>query len=338
MFKLFRSKFAVALSLLAMVLAIGVLGFHFIAGYGWTDAMYMTIITISTVGFGEVFPLDPVSKVFAIGLIATNVIVFTYSISVITEYIISRNPVERLKQKKVKKLLQDMNNHVIICGYGRNGRQAAERLKIHKRDFVVIERDSDLIERYENEILFVNGDANQDEVLLEARIGEASAIIMALPKDSANLFSVLTARQLNPKVRIISRASQESTVQKLKFAGADNVVMPDKIGGDHMASLLVSPDLVEFIDNLSVEGENSINLEEVSMAHLPAEYWGKTILELDLRRKTGCNVIGFKPEKGDYVVNPEASTILSEACKIIVLGRPEQIRTLNSLFSIKEPF
>ncbi len=338
MFRLFRSKFVAALSLLSMVLATGVLGFHFISGYSWVDAFYMTIITVTTVGYGEVLPLDHQSKLFAISLIVISVFVFAYSISVITEYIISRNPVERLKLKKVKKQLEDMQDHVIICGYGRNGKQAADRLMRHKKPFVVVERNKELIERYEGDIIFIEGDANEDDTLEKAKISKASSIIIAMPSDSANLFTVLTARQMNEKIHIISRASQESTVKKLKFAGANHVIMPDKIGGDHMASLLVAPDLVEFIDNLSVEGENTINLEEVSMANLPSQYWGKTIIELDLRRQTGCNVIGFKPEKGDYVINPEATTVLSESCKIIVLGRPEQIKKLNTLFDIKEAF
>ena len=136
-------------------------------------------------------------------------------------------------------------------------------------------------------------------------------------------------------MRIISRASDESTYSKLKLAGANNVILPDRIGGDHMASLVVVPDLLEFVDNLSIVGNNSINIEEISVEQLYDTTAQKTILELDLRKKTGCNVIGYKDENGNYHINPEADQKLVPGSKVIVLGRPEQIQTLNSMYNIE---
>ena len=148
------------------------------------------------------------------------------------------------------------------------------------------------------------------------------------------MFVMLSARQINKDIRIISRASQETTYGKLKLAGANNVILPDRIGGDHMASLVVVPDLVEFIDNLSIVGEPNINIEEIAVEHLYDTSELKTIRDLDLRKKTGCNVIGYKNEKGEYLINPEAELILAANSKVIVLGRPEQIQKLNSLYNI----
>ena len=205
----------------------------------------------------------------------------------------------------------------------------------YNKSFVIIERDKEIIERFqEGNLPFVYGNANEDETLYQAGIEKADTLISALPSDADNLFVVLSARQINKKMNIISRASQETSYNKLKLAGANNVILPDRIGGDHMASLVVVPDLVEFIDNLGIVGERNINVEEIKVEQLYDVSTIKTIRELDLRRKTGCNVIGFKDEKGEYLVNPEADTKLILGSKIIVLGRPEQIQKLNSEYNI----
>ncbi len=334
--KLFRSKIYTAIVLLVVLLFIGVLGFKLMSHYSWIDALYMTVITITTVGFGEVQPLDDVSKIFTVFLILASVIIVGYAISVITEYILSRNNYEELKQKKMQKQIDALKNHIIICGYGRNGKQAAKKLMAHKQPFVVIERNKDIIDKFQSTLVpFVYGNANEDEVLIQAGIERASTLIAALPNDADNLFVVLSARQINKELQIISRASQETSYNKLKLAGANNVILPDIIGGDHMASLVVVPDLIEFIDNLSIVGESNINIEEVEVEKLyNTSNTIKTIRDLDLRKKTGCTVIGFKDGSGEYIVNPEANVELVSNSKIIVLGRPEQIEKLNSVYNL----
>ena len=321
--------------MLLLLLFIGVVGFRIMSGFSWLDAIYMTVITITTVGFGEVKPLNPESKIFTVFLILTSIVIVGYAIKVITEYILSKNDVEELKQKKMQKKIDAFSNHIIICGYGRNGKQAASKLMAHKKEFVVIEKDKDLADKFQNEeVPFILGNANEDEVLLQAGIERASTLICALPNDADNLFVVLSARQINDNLCIISRASQETSYNKLKLAGANNVILPDKIGGDHMASLVVVPDLVEFIDNLSIVGNNNINIEEVDVEKLYEIETVKTIRDLDLRKKTGCTVIGFKDPSGEYIVNPEADQELLPNSKVIVLGRPEQIQKLNALYKI----
>ena len=333
--KLFRSKIYTAVLLLCILLMVGVVGFKIISGYSWIDALYMTVITITTVGFAEVNPLDDASKIFTVFLILTSIVIVGYALTIITEYILSKNNVEELKHKRMQKKIDSMKNHIIICGFGRNGKQAAKKLMAYKKSFVVVERDKEIIEKFQSELVsFVHGNANEDEVLLQAGIDRASTLISALPSDADNLFIVLTARQINKTMNIISRASQEASYNKLKLAGANNVILPDKIGGDHMASLVVVPDLIEFIDNLSIIGKSNINIEEVAVEKLYNTKEIKTIRDLDLRRKTGCTVIGYKDEQGDYIVNPEADIKLIANSKVIVLGRPEQIQKLNSLYNI----
>ncbi len=334
--KLLKSKIYTAILLLAILLSAGVIGFKVLSQLTWIDAFYMTVITITTVGFGEVQPLDQTSKIFTIFLILTSVVIVGYAISVITEYILSKNNFEGLKQRKMQKKIDSLKNHIIICGYGRNGKQAATKLIAYNKPFVIVERDKDIAEKFQSELVpFVVGNANEDETLLQAGIDRASTLISALPNDADNLFVVLSSRQINKNMNIISRASQETSYKKLKLAGANNVILPDKIGGDHMASLVVVPGLLEFIDNLSIVGKSNVNIEEISVEQLYDTSKIQTIRDLDLRRKTGCSIIGFKDPKGEYLINPEADLELVPNSRIIVLGRPEQIQALNSQYNIK---
>jgi voltage-gated potassium channel len=323
-----------ALSLMTAVLLFGILGYRFISGYDWIDALYMTIITVTTVGFSEVGPMDGTGKIFTVILIVTSVFIFAFAISVITEYVLGRNSLQLLKKKKVENKIGSLTNHVIICGFGRNGMQAAQRLKAYKKPFVVIEKDREIIEKYEDEVLFVEGDANEDEVLKNAGLVNAQYLIAALPDDAANLFVVLSARQMKKNLFIISRASLVTSQNKLRLAGADKVIMPDKIGGDHMASLVVMPDLITFMDKLSMEGEHTTNLEEVAIEDFSGNMECNSLRDLDLRKKTGCTIIGYIEPNGNYIINPEADLKLQPKSKVIVLGRPEQIRKLNEMFHI----
>lgn len=334
MLRLFRSKIYLAIILMISILVIGVLGYRVLSDLSWVDAFYMTIITVTTVGYGEVGPMDTQGKIFTVFLIIVSVFIFAYALSVITEYILSRNSLQLLKKKKVKNTINSLKDHVIVCGFGRNGMQAAERLTAYKKAFVVIERNKDVIDRYEDEVLFIEGDANEDEVLTEAGVDSAQYLIAALPDDAANLFVVLSARQMNKDLFIISRASLLTSQKKLLLAGADKVIMPDKIGGDHMASLVVMPDLITFMDKLGTEGEHTTNLEEVAIEDFEGQVNCNSLRDLDLRKKTGCTIIGYIEPGGNYIINPEADLQLQPKSKVIVLGRPEQIRKLNEMFHI----
>ena len=334
MIELLRSKIYFAVVLMLIVLSTGVFGYRVLADYSWIDAIYMTVITVTTVGFSEVSPLSANAKIFTIFLIIASVFILGFAISVITEYLLSRNSQELIKKKKVKNKISSLSNHVIICGFGRNGNQAAERLRAYKRPFVVVEKDKEIIDKFEDNILFVEGDSNEDSVLLEAGIERAQYIITTLPDDASNLFVVLSARQLNKDLYIISRASQISSQKKLRFAGANQVIMPDKIGGDHMASLVVMPDLITFMDKLSIEGEHTTNLEEVAIEDFADQMDCNSLRDLDLRRKTGCTIIGYIAPDGKYIINPEADMQLQPKSKVVVLGRPEQIKKLNEMFHI----
>lgn len=333
----FRSKIVVALALLFLVFMAGVIGFRFYSNYSWIDAVYMTIITITTVGFQEVQPLGPGERVFTGVLILSSIFIVGYSITVTSEYLLGKSNVGNIRQKRVKKQIESLTNHIIVCGYGRNGKQAVQKLKAYNRPFVVVEINEEVVARalVDDDILMIQGNADEDEVLYQAGIDRASTLICALPSDADNLFIVLSARQINPKLKIISRATEETTYQKLKLAGANNVIMPDRIGGDHMASLVVVPDLVEFLDNLTVSGEeDSINVEQVSFEEISGDGKEMAIRDLDLRKQTGCSIIGYKTPSGEYIVNPEPDLILKKESKLILIGRPPQIERLKEVYKI----
>ncbi|MBW2938888.1 potassium channel protein [Aureisphaera sp. CAU 1614] len=332
----FQSKIMGALGLLILVFFMGIFGFKFFYNYLWIDAVYMTVITITTVGFGELHPMSASEKIFTSFLILSSIFIVGYAISVISEYILSKSNIGNLRQKKVQQKIDNLRDHVIICGFGRNGMQAVQKLEAYNKEYVVVEMNEEVVERFSDEDhLFVTGNANEDEVLLKAGIERAATLICALPSDADNLFVVLSARQINKNLKIISRATEETSYKKLKLAGADNVIMPDKIGGDHMASLVVVPDLVEFLDNLTVSGEeDSIFVEQIPFEKVCPSGKEQAIKDLDIRKKTGCSIIGYKTPEGEYIVNPEASLILKKDSKLILIGRPNQIESLKAQYQV----
>ena len=216
-----------------------------------------------------------------------------------------------------------------------NRKKALETLQEHKHQFLVIEQDQEIIEHFrtETEINCIKGNATHDDLLVKAGIENASALITTLPYDADNLFVVLTARELNKKLQIISRASKPSSVKKLKIAGADNVIMPDSVGGSHMAQLVANPDVMEFLDEISVQGENEINLERLDFKDIPEDCQYKKIKDLKEQFPV-CNIIGFKGPDGEYVINPSDNTGIVPNSKLFVLGNPDQIKKLNRIFGI----
>ncbi len=337
MIKHFRNELLLAALLFLLLITAGTLGFHWSQNYPWIDALYMTIITATTVGFGEVHPLDETGKILTILLILMSIVVYAYTITVVTEYVIGENIFYKLIKKRMENKVKKLDNHVIITGFGRTGKQATQKLKNYHKKVVLIDinkpEDDKLID-YED-IFFIEGDATKDETLIKAGIERADSLLTTLPTDADNLFVVLSARQINPALKIVTRATNETTANKMKLAGADKVIMPEVIGGEFMASLVVTPDLVEFLNALSMEDANQkTNLEEILFQDLPPQYQGQSIATLDLRRKTGCTIIGYKTPDHRYIINPSADTKLEKGSAIIVLGQPEQIQKLNKLFKL----
>lgn len=292
----------------------------------------MTVITVTTIGYKEVQPLSDEGKIFNIILIIASFGTFTYAIARLTQFLISGEMALYFKNKKLMQAIHQMKDHVIICGFGRNGQQAAITFKAHKVPFVVIENNTNNLEQWlqdHDSLIYITGDATEDDTLVKAGINKAKALIITLPEDADNVFIVLSARSLNPGVQIISRASQHGSAAKLKKAGADHIIMPDRIGGTHMATLVSKPDVVEFIDYLNGEEGESINIESVDYNKLPPEIRDQTLRVIMEWEKTGVNCIGIKDVDGKFVINPPEETIIKRGMKVIVLGTRQQIDTMK---------
>ncbi len=320
------------LLIIALIIVTGVTGFMLIENFNLLDALYMTIITITTVGYGEVHALSTAGRIFNMLLIVSSFATFAYSLAKLTRYVVDGEMNKFFKNRKIMSTIKELKDHVIICGYGRNGKQAAKILSNHKVKFVVIEANEELIEQgllKRDEILYIKGDATDDEVLSSAGIERAKALITALPEDADNVYIVLSARSLSNTIQIISRSSTPGSATKLRKAGADSVISPDKIGGTHMATLISKPDVIEFIDYLSGEEGESIHLESVGYETLPDELKDKTLQKIMSWRKTGVNCIGIKDAEGKFIINPPEETLINTKMKVIVLGTRQQIEEMK---------
>ena len=310
----------------------GMVGYVLIEDFTFLEAFYMTTISVTTAGFTEVRKLSDSGRIFTSFLLITSWGAFAFAITRITQYIINGEVNKYFKNRRLMTAIDKLNHHVIVCGFGRNGQQAAKTLGYHSQQYIVIENDQDVMERLAGEqpgLVYIIGDSTDDNVLVKAGIHRAKALITALPADADNVFIVLSARSLNPAIQIISRASEKGSYAKLLKAGADSVIMPDKIGGTHMATLVSKPDVIEFIDYLSgAEGE-SIHIESVSYNQLPPDIRGQTLKKIMAWKKTGVNCIGIKDSEGKFIISPPEETIIDKGMKVLVLGTKQQIQDMK---------
>jgi len=311
---------------LCLLVLLGTFGYMLLEKYSFLDGLYMTIITIASVGYGEVKPLSEPGRIFTIAFIIVNLVLFTYFISWLSRFFFDIDFIKKNKQIAMENKIHHLNNHVIICGFGRNGKECAKVLHENKIPFVILEEKNELGTNLKFPIpYFLKADATKDDVLIGAGIKHARALIATLPVDADNLFVVLTAKQLNANLTIISRASHDSSVNKLKIAGASNVIMPDKIGGSHMATLVMLPDVVEMLSILSTR-----NNSQFRVAELKAQK-SISLFDLDLWRKTNCTILGVKDELNRYSINPPSSYVIQSGERVIVMGSDEQIEAAKKI-------
>jgi voltage-gated potassium channel len=327
-----------ALSLFIASIVVGVEAFQYTEGYNIQDAFFMTVMIISTTGMNEVHKLSAEGRIFVSFYVIFNIVVFGYFISVATSYIFEGGLKDVFKNYMSNRVANKMKDHTIVCGYGRNGAKACEELFRSNMQFAILEKDAEklqeAIDLYENKknIYILEGDATADELLIDAGVKRAKTIISTLGEDADNVFVTLTARELNPTIKIIAKAVRESSVPKLMRAGAHHVVVPEIMGGTHMASLVTRPDVIEFLSMLNGVGHTELRLEELKVSEMKEEYKGKTIQKLDVRGLTGVNIIAYKDTDG-FMFNPTPDTIFEDGGVAIVLGTENEIRTFVSYFS-----
>lgn len=327
-----------AIFMLVSEIVLSVAGFIIIEDYSFGDAFYMVVITISTVGFQEVAPLSNEGRILTSILIFVNIGVFAYLLSVFTYYIVEGEIFKIMHLNQTVERIRKLEGHVILCGFGKYGKEISANLALHDTTYVIVENDPEkveIIQQTDSDILYLEGDATLDEVLQQAGIEKARGLIAALGEDSDNLFLVLSARVLNPDLTIVSRAILDRSQAKLIKAGADHVVMPENIGGFYMAMLMNKPGAVEFFSFITSEYHSDMGFEELHYRDLPAAYQGQPISAMGLRSQTGANIIGYRNHKGVYQVNPPPSVVMEPNEAFIVLGNEEQLKNLRKICNVK---
>jgi len=321
--KLLRLTLAVVLLIL-----FGTVGFMLIEGMGPLQALYMTVITVSTVGFSEVAPLHPSGRIFVIILIIFGVGLAYFMASIIGQVVLEGQFRELFGRKKMENKIKKMKNHFIIAGYGRVGRQVATEFKERKVPFIVIEKDNAGTEQLFNEgVLFIQGEATDDDTLRKAGIEQARTLISTLPDEAQNVYLTLTARDMNAQLIIIARADYDDGVKKLKRAGANHVISPHVLGGQRMAMASLRPNVVDFMHTTTL-GQGGLSIEEI-VVPAGSALVGKTLAESNLKQDYGATIIGVKKPGLNMSIAPGPATVLGEADILVLIGASEGLERLT---------
>ena len=324
-----ESKFRLSLAFGLLIIVVGTGGFVMIEGWAVLDALYMTIITLSTVGFKEMHTLSTSGRVFTIFLIVFGAFAAVFFIQSLANMVLEGQLQAILGRRKMEKKVQKLKNHVIICGYGRVGRKVAQEFERRQEPFVIIEQDEEMIpDAQRHHYNFVRGNAADDDMLIQVGIGRARAIVSTLPDDADNVYLALTARQINSAVFIIARAETNLAKKKLIRAGADKVVCPHEIGGTQMAMATLRPNIVDFMQLASVvPGAEQLGIEEVSIRS-GGDLTGKTIIEAAVKTKYDAIVIGLRKKSGELIFNPSGETKMNPGDILVVLGESDKLENL----------
>lgn len=334
---LWRHRVGLALLAVLGTVAGGVVGYWLIGGGKWKlfDCLYMTIITLTTVGYGEVLPLETTTmgRPFTIALLMAGVLSVGYFVSSATAFLVEGELSGLRWRKRMQKELAKLENHVIVCGAGSTGLHAIRELAAVGADFVVVEHNEDLAKRIHKEFggVAVVGDATHDDTLLQAGIERARGIIAALSDDKENLFVTLTARTLNGKLRIVAKAVEPKADQKMRRAGADSVVSPNLIGGLRMVSEMLRPEVTSFLDLMLRDKDRTLRIEEIAVPPR-SSLLGKRVADADLQRHELLLLAVKEPPAagGRYSYNPRPDHVIQEGATLIVLGEPEKVRRLSA--------
>ena len=327
-----RQQLTLGLALLFGVFLLGTSWYHLVEGWRWLDAAYMAVITLATVGFMEVQPLGDRGRLFTIVLILLGVLTIGYIVNRFTDAIIQGYFQDGLRQRRLRRIMDALAEHYVICGFGRMGQQIAAELQAEGVNFVVVDTNLASMEvAAELGYIAFQGDATLDETLQQVKIHQAVCLITALPSDAENLYTVLSAKTLNPKVRAIARASTEEALVKLQRAGADAVISPYITGGKRMAAAALRPQVMDFVDGILSSGDRTFYIEEFELMSDSNPYVGQTLREAKLRMQSGALVLAIRRADGEAIVGPNAETVMLLGDHLICMGTAEQIRSLNQL-------
>lgn len=333
----FRKRLIKGLIFTFITVAVGTAGYKILGGPEWSflDSLYMTIITLTSVGFGEIQDLSdyPYARILTIFIILFGMGSILFVVSTITGFIVEGELSNVFGRRKMLKEISSLKNHFIVCGIGNTGYVVVKELIQTKRDFVVVDTDLNELEKLSetDKILYINDDATNDAALVNAGIHEAHGLITILPDDKDNLFVTLTAKQLNPNLRIVSKGVEEHTIKKLKLAGAASVVMPSFIGGLRMVSELIRPAAVSFLDKmLRTQKGKSYRIEEIA---IPAgsRFIGQTLSQANLLKGTRVLIVAMKGKDEDFTYNPDPKSVITDGTVIVILGESTETKKVCEL-------
>jgi voltage-gated potassium channel len=315
--------------ILPSIAVIGTGGYMAIEGWQFTDALYMTVITLSTVGFSEVSPLSPEGRFFTTLLIVAGVAAVAYLFSAISHHVVSGELHGTMRRRQMQRKIDSFNNHFIICGFGQVGAQVVESLRQRGKECVVIETAT---EEYESiDVPLIAGNAEDDDILKLAGIERAAGLVAATGDDASNLFITVSAHTLNKNLTIVARANYTSSEAKLRYGGATHVISPHMMGGKRIATQLLYPSVTDFLDVVMHSGDLELRLEEFTLTancHLE----GKTVAESQVRQKTGANILAIRRcDGGTVLTNPPSELRFEPGDVLIALGTREQLEDLSNL-------
>ena len=321
----------ISMIVLLLLVSAGTIGYITIEHWRFLDALYMTIITLGTVGFKEVHDLSDGGKLFTMSLIIVGVSVLGYIVGSLAQIMFEGQFQRIIGRKKVEKKIDALKNHYIICGFGRIGSLICKEFQTNNLHFVVVEKETETLEKIEEEgYLFLRGDATLDETLLKAGIKRAKGLISVVTSDTSNVYITLTARGLNPDLFILARSSEEGSDIKLKRAGANKVVSPYFIGGTRMAQSILRPNVVDFIEIATGSEHLDLQMEEITIS--PQSFFaGETLVSSGFRKETGVIIVGIKKAHGKMIFNPHSQAKMDGGDTLIVLGEPGAISKLETL-------
>jgi voltage-gated potassium channel len=324
-----RNRIIKVLSLISLMIAFGTAGYMVVEGWNFLDSLYMTVTTLTTVGYREVHELSSRGRVFTIILIVSGVGTVLYALTIGARVIIEGELRQIFGRKKLEKILRELSGHYIICGYGRMGKIIAKELREEKVKFVVIEKNSGAMDEAEG-VLTLKGDATHDEILKEAGIDRARGLISVLSTDAENLFVVLSARGLSPNLLIVARAIEDGSEQKLLRAGATKVVSPYHIGGLRMAHTVLKPTVVDFLEFATRSGNLELQMEEIQIQE-GSRLIGLTLEECGIGRELGVIIVAIKQLTGDTRFNPTFRSIVGAGDTLIALGERSRLKLVEEM-------
>jgi len=322
-----------SIGLLVMVISFGTAGYRVLEKWDFLDSLYMTIITLTTVGFKEVHDLSENGKIFTITLIVGGVGTMLYVLRIGAQLILEGELQEIYGRKRLEKRLKELKDHYIVCGYGRMGKIIARELRHEDLDFIVIEKNHTALD--EEDLLIIEGDATRDDLLKKAGIEKAKCLISVLPTDAENLYVVLSARGLNPDLLIVARAGEEGSEQKLLRAGADRAVSPYYIGGLRIAHTVLKPAVVDFIEFATKSGNIDLQIKEINISE-GSELVDQTLDHSGIGRDLGIIVVAIKESGGEMKFNPTFRTAMKAGDTLIAVGEASKLKRLEEMTARKK--